>query len=65
MKALAITPDFVAGFDRLGYGRLPVSTLVQFKALNITPEFVRSAVGRRSARPSVDELVQLRLFGLR
>jgi hypothetical protein len=65
MKALGITPDFVAGFDRLGYGRLPVSTLVQFKALNITPEFVRSAVGRRSTRPTIDELVQLRLFGRR
>lgn len=64
-KALGITPDWIAGFDRLGYGRLPVSTLVQFKALNITPEFVRLAVGRRSARPTVDELVQLRLFGRR
>ncbi|HJU77656.1 MAG TPA: hypothetical protein VJ597_07000 [Sphingomicrobium sp.] len=65
MKALGITPDFVAGFESLGYGRLPVTTLVQFKALNITPGFVRSAVGRRSTRPTIDELVHLRLFGRR
>lgn len=62
LKALNITPDFIRGFDQIGYHHLPVDTLVQMKALGITPEFVR---GKASAdrQLSVDELVQLKLFG--
>jgi hypothetical protein len=59
LKALDITPDFIAGFARIGYGRLPVDTLVQLKAMDITPEFVR-AVQQGDALPSPDHLVQLR-----
>ena len=55
--------DFITGFDRLGYRRLPVDDLVQLKALNITPEFARSAVGQGRPLPSVDELVQIKMFG--
>jgi hypothetical protein len=56
---LNITPDFVAGFERIGYGRLPVDTLVQLKAMDITPEYVR-AVAQGNALPSPDHLVQLK-----
>ena len=60
-----ITPDFIAGFQRLGYRHLPVDKLVQLKALDITPEFVRSAVGQRQPMPPVDELVEMKMFGRR
>lgn len=63
LKAMGITPDFVSGFDRIGYRDLPVDTLVQLKALDITPEFARRASGQRLARPTVHELVDLKLFG--
>jgi len=63
LRALNVTPEFVAGFDRLGYGRLPVSTLVQLKALGITPEFAQSVAP--NSRLSVDDLVQAKLFGRR
>ena len=65
MRALNITPEYVAGFQRLGYRNLPVDTLVQLKALNITPEFVRSTVGAQATLPSVDQLVQMKIFGRR
>ena len=65
LKALGVTPDFVQGFERAGYGRLPVNTLVQFKALGITPEFARSAMQQTGRKPTVDELVQMHLFGVR
>ena len=65
LKALNITPEFIAGFDRVGYRHLPVDTLVQLKALEITPDFARWAAGQRSAMPSVDELVQMKIFGRR
>ena len=55
----------VTGFDSLGYRRLPVDELVQLKALNITPEFARSAIGQTRPLPSVDELVQIKMFGRR
>jgi hypothetical protein len=65
LKALNITPEFIAGFDRAGYRHLAVDTLVQLKALDITPEFARWAAGQRSSMPSVDELVQMKIFGQR
>jgi hypothetical protein len=63
LKALGITPDFVSGFDKVGYRHLPVDSLGQLKALGITPEFARWAAGQRSSVPSVDELVQMKIFG--
>ena len=39
-KALGITPEWIGGFTRIGYGTLPGSELVQLKALNVTPEFI-------------------------
>ena len=65
LRALGVTPDYVAGFQRIGYRNLPVSMLVQLKALNITPEFVRATVGQQATMPPVSELVQLKLFGRR
>jgi len=65
LKALDVTPEYVAGFERLGYRNLPVSKLVQLKALNITPEFVRSVETRRGEVPSVDELVERKIFARR
>ena len=62
LKALDISPDYIAGFDRIGYRHLPVDTLVQLKALGITPQFVQSAA-RSPRQLTVDELVQLKLFG--
>ena len=62
LKALDITPDFIAGFDQIGYRHLPVNTLVQLKALGITPEFVRTKASAQR-QLTVDELVQLKLFG--
>jgi hypothetical protein len=62
LKALNVTPDFITGFDRIGYRHLPVDTLVQLKALGITPEFVRSKA-QAQRQLTVDELVQLKLFG--
>jgi hypothetical protein len=63
MRALGITPEFIAGYQQIGYRNLPVNTLVQLRALDITPDFVRSAIGHPAKLPSVDELVQLKLFG--
>ena len=62
LKALDLTPDFISGFDQIGYRHLPVDTLVQLKALGITPQFVR-AKAAADHQLSVDELVQLKLFG--
>ena len=59
LKALEITPEFIAGFERIGYGRLPIDTLVQLKAMDITPDYVR-AVEQGGALPSPDHLVQLK-----
>ena len=63
MRALGITPDYIAGFQRIGYRNIPVSQLVELKALNITPEFVQTAVGRGSTMPPVNELVEIKMFG--
>ena len=63
LRALGVTPEFIAGFQRIGYRNLPVSTLIQLKALNITPEFVQSTVGQQAAMPSVNELVEIKMFG--
>ena len=65
MKALGISPDFIQGYDRIGYRHLPVDTLVQLKALDITPDFVRANVGQGAALPPVHELVEMKLFGRR
>lgn len=65
LKALNITADYIADFDRVGYRRLPVETLVQFKAVGVTPEFAAAAQQRRTAQPSPDELVQMRVLGHR
>jgi hypothetical protein len=65
LKALDITPAFIAGFDRIGYRHLPVDQLVQLKALDITPEFVRAVASAESAPPPVDRLVQIKMFGKR
>jgi hypothetical protein len=62
LKALNITPDFISGFDQIGYRHLPVDTLVQLKALGITPDFVRAKASAQR-QLSVDELVELKLFG--
>ena len=62
LKALDITPDFIAGFDQIGYRHLPVDTLVELKALGITPQFVRAKASTKR-QLTVDELVQLKLFG--
>ena len=39
-KALDVTPEWIGGFVRIGYGNLPPDELVQLKALDITPDFV-------------------------
>jgi len=65
LKALDVTPEFVAGFDRLGYGRLPVDELVQLKALDITPDFVQRVAAADSSLPPVNKLVELKTFGRR
>ena len=64
LKALQITPEFIAGFDRVGYRHLPIEKLVELKALDITPEFVRS-VGAQGSRMPVEKLVELKIFGSR
>jgi hypothetical protein len=56
---LNITPEYIAGFERIGYRNLPVSTLVQLKAMDVTPAFAR-AVQQGGALPSPDRLVQIR-----
>jgi hypothetical protein len=58
-----VTPEFLAGYDRIGYRNLPVSKLVQLKALDITPEFIRSHVAAQAPLPSIDQLVQMKMFG--
>jgi hypothetical protein len=63
MRALNITPDFIAGYQRIGYRNLTVNKLVELKALNITPEFVRSAVRSGEPMPPVNDLVEIKLFG--
>jgi hypothetical protein len=65
MKALDITPEFIAGFDRIGYRNLPVDELVQLKALDITPEFVQRVGAVDASLPSVEKLVELKTFGKR
>jgi hypothetical protein len=65
MRALGITPDYIHGFQRIGYRNLPVSKLVQLKALKITPEFVRSAVGEQKPLPPVSELVDRKMLAKR
>jgi hypothetical protein len=63
LRALNVTPEYIAGFQRIGYRNVPVSTLIELKALNITPEFVQSAVGNQSKMPTVNELVEMKMFG--
>jgi hypothetical protein len=62
LKALDITPDYIAGFDRVGYRHLPVEKLVQLKALDISPEFVRSAAGP-GQMPDVATLMEWKTTG--
>ena len=65
LRALGVTPDYIAGFQRLGYRDLAVSELVQLKALDITPEFVRATVGQQAVMPPVEKLVEYKMFGRR
>ena len=37
---MGITPDFVVGFQKLGFDHIPVRTLTQLKATGVTPEYV-------------------------
>ena len=63
MRALNITPDYIEGYNRIGYRNLPVEKLVELKALNITPEFVQSVTRDSQSMPPVSDLVELKLFG--
>jgi hypothetical protein len=63
LRALDVTPEYVAGFQRIGYRNIPVSTLIELKALNITPEFVQSTVGQQATMPTVNQLVEIKMFG--
>lgn len=63
LKAVNVTPQFLADFDRAGYPNLPVHTLVEMKALDITPDLVRSAARQTGAIPSIEQLVEYRMFG--
>jgi hypothetical protein len=65
MRALGITPQYIEGFQRIGYRDLPVDKLVQLKALDITPEFVRTVAGAGQPMPPVSKLVELKMFGRR
>jgi hypothetical protein len=65
MRALGITPEYIEGFQRIGYRNLPVDTLVQLKALDISPEFVRAVAGSGGTMPPVNKLVELRMFSKR
>jgi hypothetical protein len=35
-----ITPDFVAGFTKLGFDHIPVRELSSLKATGVTPDYV-------------------------
>ena len=35
-----ITPEFVAGFQKLGFDHIPVRDLARLKAVGVTPEYV-------------------------
>ena len=65
LVALGVTPEYIAGFQRLGYRSIPVSELVQLRALGITPEFARQTVGTQAALPPVSKLVEYKIFGKR
>lgn len=65
LRALNVTPEFIAGYDRIGYRNLPVSKLVQLRALDITPEFIRAHVAASTPLPSIDELMQMKMFDRR
>lgn len=65
LKALDITPQFISGYEAVGLHHLSVGTLVQLKAMDITPEFARWAASQHGSVPRPDELVQMKLFGVK
>ena len=65
LKALDVTPDYIAGFERLGYRHLPVDKLVQLKALDITPEFVALGDRRQRAAAAGRRARRMKMFGRR
>ena len=63
VRALGITPEFVAGFQQIGYRHLSADRLVELKALGVTPEFARAEIGGGNSLPETDDLVEMKLFG--
>ena len=49
LKALGVTADFIASYQRRGFRNLSVSRLVQLKALGIRPDELEQ---RTSGRPA-------------
>ena len=63
-KALGVTPEYVDGLVRAGFGRIPPDEIVQLKALGVTPAYLAQlrAAGYAPFRSS--EVVQMRALGV-
>jgi hypothetical protein len=65
LKALDVSPAYIASLKRVGYDRVPVEELIQLKALGVTAEFIASYQRRGYRNLSVSRLVQLKALGIR
>ena len=60
-----ITPDIITGYQRIGYRNLPVDTLVAAQGARHHAGVRRSVVQAGRQMPSVDDLVEIKMFGRR
>ncbi len=59
-----VTPDWINGWSRLGY-RLSVRELVNTRIHGVSPDYARAMMGEVRDRPTVDQLIAMRIHGIR
>lgn len=63
LKAMGVTAGYIAGFRHQGT-RLPVSKIIEYKALGVTPNDARSARRGTQVSISTEDLIRLKVAGL-
>jgi hypothetical protein len=64
MRIHRVTPAWVDGLAMLGYSDLDADDLIKTRIFDISPDYVRETQSKMSVRPTLDQLVAMRVRGL-
>lgn len=63
MKAMNISPDYIKGFNDIGY-KIDDDNLIAMKSLGVTPEYVKSLQNAGFAHIPSDEIISMKALGV-